>query len=126
MNNKLAKILSALLITAAASLSCVRTSRTITPLEFKPDTLPNSQIGQAYETEIQISQNDTPVLDFFISKGTLPDGLELAKVEGKDTAKIIGIPQAAGTFTFTISVRCNGTSVNGQAGEKEYSIRIEE
>jgi hypothetical protein len=78
----------------------------------------------AYETEIHISQNDTPVGEFSISKGALPGGMELVRVAGEDTAKIKGIPEEDGVFTFTVSVWCYGTNVSGQMGQKEYSIIV--
>jgi hypothetical protein len=53
--------------------------------------------------------------------------LEPVKVEGEDdTAKISGVPEEAGTFTFTVRVWCYGTNVSAQQGEKEYSILVEE
>jgi hypothetical protein len=125
MNNRHLAILSAFLLIVIASISCIHSFRTVSPLKFEPDTLPASQMSAPYETEIRITQNNTPVIDFSISKGALPAGLELVKVEGEDAAKISGIPEETGTFTFTISVWCYGTSVNGQTGEKEYSIVVE-
>jgi hypothetical protein len=74
-----------------------------------------------------VTENRTPVGDFSISEGALPPGLELTKVDGvEDTAKISGVPEAAGTFEFTVYVWCYGTNVSGQTGEKEYSIVVEE
>ncbi len=124
MNNKRVKVFSALLVLLIASISCIR-SRVVSPLKFEPDSLPVAQRGVLYETEIYVSQNDTPVFDFSISEGVLPAGLELVKTDGEDAAKIIGIPEEAGTFTFIIGVMCYGTSVSGQIGEKEYRIVVE-
>ena len=94
------------------------------PLKFEPDELPAAQVGVNYETEIRITQNSTPAGDIFISKGTLPAGLALVKVEGEDRAIISGIPEETGGFTFTVSAWCFGTMVSGQSGEKEYTIVI--
>ncbi len=94
------------------------------PLVFNPDKLPDAQVGVPYEATISISQNRTPVGDISVSEGTLPSGLELVYVRAEDTAKITGTPTQAGTFTFTISVWCFGTSVNGQTGEKQYTIVV--
>jgi hypothetical protein len=125
MKNKHLVIYSAILLTVIVSISCYRTSRTVRALLFEPDILPDAQMGAPYEVEIRITQNGTPVGEFSISKGALPAGLELVDIEG-DAAKISGIPEEVGTFTFTIRVWCYGTSVNGQTGEKEYSIVVEE
>lgn len=124
MKNKHLAIYSVAILTVIVSMSCFRTSRTVKELLFEPDILPDAQMGAPYEVEIRITQNSTPVGEFSISKGALPAGLELVDIEG-DAAKIKGIPEEVGTFTFTINVWCYGTSVNGQTGEKEYSIVVE-
>ena len=94
-------------------------------LQFAPDSLPNAQTGVEYEAEIRVSDYVTPVDTIFVSSGTLPAGLELVFVDGEDGAKISGIPEEAGTFTFTIYVGCKGTMVPGQNAEKEYVIVVE-
>jgi hypothetical protein len=119
-------ILSVILLIALVSISCSLFTLGDSSLKFEPDVLPNSQAGVAYEAEIRITQNRTPAGDIYISKGALPAGLKLIKVEGEDIAKISGKPEETGTFTFTISVWCYGTNVSGQTGEKEYSITVEE
>jgi hypothetical protein len=140
MKSKPLIILSAALVTAIVSISCsVFTFGTqptphpepccvITPagpLKFEPETLPPAQAGVLYEAEIRITQNRTPAYAIYISKGALPAGLEFVKVEGKDAAKISGIPKETGTFTFTVSASCFSTMVVGQTGEKEYTIVVE-
>ena len=126
MKNKHLAIYSVAFFTVIVSMSCFRTSRTVKELLFEPDILPAAQMGAPYEVEIRITQNSTPAGEFSISKGALPAGLELVRVEGEDAAKISGNPEEVGTFTFTVSVWCYGTSVNGQAGGREYSIVVEE
>ncbi len=98
----------------------------VEPLVFDPDLLPDAQVGVPYEVTISISQNRTPAGDFSLSEGALPPGLELVYVQAEDTAKITGTPTQAGTFAFTISVWCYGTSVNGQTGDKQYIIGVGE
>ena len=97
----------------------------LTPLKIEPDSLPKAQTGVEYEVEIRVSDNVTPVNNVSVSSGTLPAGLELVFVDGVSGAKISGIPEVAGTFTFTISVGCKGTMVFGQTAEKEYMIVVE-
>jgi hypothetical protein len=125
MKTRYLAILSAFVLMVVVSISCLLISHERGPLKFEPDSLPASKINVAYETEIHILQNETPVGEFSISKGALPAGMELVRVAGKDTAKIKGIPEEAGVFTFTVSVWCYGTNVSGQGGAKEYSIVVE-
>ncbi|MBI5353358.1 MAG: hypothetical protein HZB50_12025 [Chloroflexi bacterium] len=97
-----------------------------TLLKIEPDSLPNAQTGVEYEVEIRVSDNVTPVSDAVISSGTLPAGLELVFVDHVDGAKISGVPEETGTFTFTVSVSCFSTMVIGQSAEKEYTIVVED
>ncbi len=109
------------------SISCVLFYPAGGALQFQPEELPDARLGVEYETKIHVTENRTPVGDFGLSKGALPAGLELIKVEGEDdTAKISGMPREAGTFTFTVSVWCYGTNVSGQTGEKEYALVVGE
>jgi hypothetical protein len=118
-------ILCTVLLTALISISCILFLPAGGDLKFEPDRLPDSRVGVAYEAEIHVTDNRTPVGDFSISQGALPAGLELKIVEGvEDTAKISGMPTEAGTFKFTVSVWCYGTNVAGQTGEKEYRIVV--
>ena len=94
-------------------------------LKIEPDSLPNAQTGVEYEVEIRVSDNVTPVNNVSISSGTLPAGLELVFVDHVDGAKISGVSQETGTFTFTVFFSCFGTMVSGQTGEKEYTIVVE-
>jgi hypothetical protein len=100
--------------------------RTRQPLILEPAALPPAQKGVAYDAALGVSQNETPVVDFYITEGALPDGLVIEHVEAEDTAKITGIPTESGTFTFTILVQCYGTSVSGQQASREYVIIVGE
>ncbi len=126
MKSKNTTILCAVLLVMFVSISCLSLAPATEPVPLKidPDSLLNAQAGVAYEAEIRVSQNNTPAYDIFISSGALPAGLTLTKVDREDVAIITGIPTEPGTFTFTISVRCLATSVNGQVGEKEYTILV--
>ncbi len=97
-----------------------------TPLMIEPESLPNAQTGVAYEVEILVSDNVTPVSSVIISNGTLPPGLELVFMDGEDGATISGTPEESGTYTFTVFISCFGTMVGGQTGDKEYTIIVEE
>lgn len=97
-----------------------------TPLQIEPAALPTARTGGEYEVELRIRDNVTPVDSVFVSSGDLPAGLELVFVDGEDGAKISGVPEQAGTFTFTVFVACKGTMVGGQTLEKEFQIIVEE
>jgi hypothetical protein len=97
-----------------------------TLLKIEPDSLPNAQTGVEYEVEIRVSDNVTPVNNVSISSGTLPAGLELVFVDHVDGAKISGVPEETGTFTFTISISCFSTMVIGQTLEKDFQIVVKE
>ena len=93
-------------------------------LVFTPDTLPDAEAGVPYEVTIQISQNETPVGDFQIVEGGLPNGLTYEFVEGEDNARIFGVIRESGTYKFKVRVWCYGTNVSGQTGEKEYTLLV--
>lgn len=125
MQNKSLFIVAIVLSTGIFSIACMLFLPSGSSLKFDPDQLPEAQIGTPYEAEIHVTQNRTPVGDFAISEGSLPSGLEFKKVDGvDDTARISGVPQETGTFTFKISVWCYGTNVSGQTGEQEYSLVV--
>jgi len=60
-----------------------------------------------------------------LSEGALPTGLELVFIEGEDSFSIRGVPEEAGSFTFTVFVSCFGTMVSGQTAQVEYTILVE-
>jgi hypothetical protein len=109
---------------ATPTFNYIFTPSTIS-LKIEPDSLPNAQTGVEYEVEIHVSDNVTPVNNVSISSRTLPAGLDLVFVDGVDGAKISGVPEETGTFTFTVSVSCFSTMVVGQTAEKEYVIVVE-
>jgi hypothetical protein len=96
------------------------------PLKFEPASLPNAKVDVPYEVQIEVTQNVTPVGQFMVEPETLPPGLELTVDEkDHDIARINGVPETAGTYTFRIDVWCYGTMVSGQMGSKEYTIIVE-
>lgn len=93
-------------------------------LVFTPDTLPEAQVGVPYKVIISISENETPVGDFQILEGSLPNGLTLESLSN-NKAKIYGIPEEVETFTFKVYVWCQSTNTyRGQTAEKEYTIEV--
>jgi hypothetical protein len=106
------------------TLSCVWIPNVRPALKFSPDDLPEAQVGVAYTADILVTQNKTPVGDAWVSDGTLPGGLTLEKVPSQDVIRIHGTPLEAGTSAFTVAVWCYGTSVNGQMGNKQYTLTV--
>ena len=96
-----------------------------TPLKIEPESLPNAQMGAAYEVEILVSDNVTPISSVIISNGELPAGLELVFVNDEGGITISGTPEVTGTYTFTVFVSCFGTMVAGQTGSVEYTLIVE-
>ena len=93
-------------------------------LTISPTELPEAEVGQPYQAEIVVSDNDTPVGDMFIESGTLPPGLTLIFPTAIDTAEISGTPEEAGTFEFVVGAWCFGTNVNGDSGEQSYTLVV--
>lgn len=102
------------------------------PLKFSEEPLPAGRAGEYYQGAVGVLNAETPPIGFVVSEGALPDGLELrphtmaAGGNQAYEALIEGVPEEPGTFAFTIRVRCFGTMVNGQVGEKEYILIVEQ
>jgi hypothetical protein len=120
------RIAPALLIsmTFLLTLSCFLVSTPRGPLKFDPDTLPGAQVGVPYDVKVTVTQNVTPVGQFSLTEGALPNGLALEKVQSENSARIFGTPEETGSFPFKIFVWCYGTNVNGQSGEMSYTILV--
>lgn len=94
-------------------------------LVFSPTQLPEGQTGQAYQVDIVVSGNYTPVETIVIATGSLPPGLTLTRPGNRDSASISGTPQEAGRFEFTVRASCLGTNVSGQTGQQVYTLTVE-
>jgi hypothetical protein len=115
-------LILSLLTLLIAALAC----RTLASpdLTFSPETLPEAVVGQPYQVEILVSDNNTPVGDMYIQDGALPPGLALEFIEHEDHAELTGIPEAAGVYTFTVGAWCYGTNVSGDRGEIAYELAV--
>jgi hypothetical protein len=120
-NNGLLLILAALAFLLSTTF-CILTPRPA--LQFKPDQLPEIRVGQPYQVDILITGNVTPVGDYSISDGALPPGLTLVMDQNLRIGRISGTPSQPGTYKFTVSVWCLGTNVNGQTGDKQYTLLV--
>ncbi len=116
-------------LTILALLVLLFTSSCLTPsfpqvLEFSPTNLPKARLGVFYDVIIKVTRNQTPVGEFSISQGSLPNGLKIERLDGQDAARIFGIPEEKGLSKFTINVWCFGTNASGQTGERQYTIMV--
>ena len=94
-------------------------------LEFSPEKLQDGAVGQPYDAIIQVTNNDTPVGDMYVSTGALPPGVTLTFSRGSSSsADVTGTPTTAGTYVFTVSAWCLGTNEQGQSGEQSYSLVV--
>jgi len=93
-------------------------------LQFIPDVLPDAQQGVPYEIEVRVENVTTFVGEFTVTEGILPPGLLLERVPSENATLITGIPQEAGTFSFTLDVWCMGTNDPGQTGHHLYQIIV--
>src|ERR1035437_787838 len=112
-------------IACALALTAVLGCTPRPALQFSPATLPDAQVGSAYAATITVSQAATPVGGTSVQDGALPAGLDLALAkEPANTIQISGIPTVSGTFSFTISVWCYGTNVDGQTATQKYVMVV--
>lgn len=93
-------------------------------LTISPDKLPQATAGQPYQATITVTGNKTPVGFIGIESGALPAGLEIHYKQIENTATIEGMPQATGTFKFTINTWCMGTNQPGQTALKDYELVV--
>ncbi len=83
-------------------------------ITIDPPTLPDGEVGQAYNQTLTASGGTAPYA-FSVTAGTLPSGLNL------NSAGILsGTPDTTGTFNFTITAIDN----DGCGGTRDYSINI--
>lgn len=125
--------LACLTITGPAAAPTPTSDYIFTPstvvLKIEPASMPDGEVGAAYEVEIRVSDAVTPVTSMSIPNGALPPGLELEfpledPGDDRNRAMIRGVPEEAGTYTFTVSVSCFATMVSGQTGQREYVIVV--
>lgn len=94
------------------------------PLKFSPSTLPIATMGESFEVSITVSEHDTPVSDFEVISGKLPDGLKLTHEELSRNGVISGTPTEKGEFEFVIKVSCMGTNSMGGTGNQPYTLIV--
>ena len=84
------------------------------PLAITTATLPNGQMGTAYDTVITATGGTPPYS--WSASGNVPPGITLSPSSGDLT----GMPGAAGTFSFTVAV----TDASGQVAQKGFTLEV--
>jgi hypothetical protein len=84
-------------------------------ITVNPATLPNGNVGTAYNQTVSGSGGVAPYT-FAVTSGALPTGLVL----NAGTGAITGLPTTVGTFNFTITA----TDANGCPGSRAYTVVI--
>ena len=95
--------------------SSVTVIREKNQLQISTQTITNAIRGKSYTFTLK-GKGGTAPYTWSISKGSLPNGLSLAK----STGKITGTPTKAGTFKFTVQVKDN----KGKTAVRELSIKV--
>ncbi|WP_274423239.1 autotransporter domain-containing protein [Chelativorans sp. YIM 93263] len=84
------------------------------PITLTPTSLPDGSAGTAYDPVTFVVEDGTAPFRFALA-GDLPDGLVF------DNGTLSGLPTAAGSFTFTVSV----TDANNVTATREYTLAID-
>jgi len=84
------------------------------PLAITTGTLPNGQMGTAYNTVITATGGTQPYN--WSASGNVPPGITL----NPSTGDLAGMPGATGTFSFTVTV----TDASGQAAQKGFTLVV--
>ena len=85
------------------------------PLTISPSSLPYGALGKNYNA--QLTANGSGSYQWSISQGSLPPGLNLDSFKGN----IAGVPNAGGTYSFTVTVVDTQT---GQMASANYTVGI--
>lgn len=111
------------------TLALTSALRTPEDLELVPKALPDGRVGEPYHAALQITEPGFAVTPYAeVIEGEIPSGLSVsisgAQVEGRIVKPYSlvfdGVPQEAGTYTFSVSVSCCGT----MAGHTEGRARL--
>ena len=91
----------------------------VTPPAITPATLPGGNVGTPYNQTVMVAHGVGP-FTWSISSGTPPAGVTLTS--GTTSASLSGIPSAAATYSFTVSVKDSGSPQ--QTTGMPYSVVI--
>jgi hypothetical protein len=107
-------------VVQAANGSCTGTQNytlliaACAPLAVNPASLPNGQVGAAYNQSLSAAGSGGPY-SFAVPAGTVPAGLTLTA-----QGVLSGTPTATGTTSFTVTV----TGAGGCTGTRSYTLTI--
>jgi len=102
---------------AQSKMSMQISSAPAAPLQISTNSLPNGQIGDAYDSTVAAT-GGTPPYRWSIAAGALPNGLSINSVSGV----ISGQPASAGTFSFAVGVQ--DSSAGKVSAQSQFSVQI--
>nr|WP_319399657.1 putative Ig domain-containing protein [uncultured Carboxylicivirga sp.] len=85
-------------------------------ITFDYDKLPTASINEDYSFAIEVSNNSTEVVNYEITNGALPEGLQFESTSGL----IYGTPVESGSFPFSVLV----TDENGCFASADYEVYV--
>ena len=84
--------------------------------EVKTDRkLPDGTVNEKYSTKVELKEEPEKGVNWKLTKGSLPKGLELNSTAGE----IAGIPEEAGDFIFTLQEQNTGAA-------KEFTLKVKD
>lgn len=99
-----------------AASQAAASSVSVPPLTITPATLPYGTDGTVYSDQLSTSGGaGSPIYDYSISGGSLPDGLRLSS-----SGLISGTPTRAGSYGFKITANDSA----GDTGSQNYSLTV--
>jgi Putative Ig domain/Calx-beta domain len=88
------------------------------PISVSPTTLRNGTVGVGY-SQTATASGGVGSYSFAVTSGALPGGLTLAT-----TGALAGTPNAAGSFTFTITASDSSAAPGPFTGSRSYTVDI--
>jgi hypothetical protein len=101
----------------SVQIASAPTPPTATPLAISTKSLPNGQVGNAYQGPVAATGGTAPY-HWSIATGSLPSGLGINSTSGM----VSGDPSAAGAFSFLLEVQ--DSSTNKATAQSSMSIQI--
>lgn len=84
-------------------------------LTVGPATLPDAPVFMEYEARNLTTEGGTAPYKYRVTAGALPEGMSLS-----EAGQLTGVPQEAGTFTFTVT----STDAAQCTGTKAYTMKV--
>jgi hypothetical protein len=89
-------------------------------ITFNPSTLPNAQVGAAYNQPLTPTGGTAPYRNFVIISGALPAGLSISSSSGV----ISGTATQGGSFTFTVRTTDSSGGNGPYNGSASYTLTV--